>query len=71
MLVSTLVGDSVDFRVLANRGNRERNMPVENANRGKDGVIHGCTRVVGKALVAERVVKVIGAHVRADLKLNE
>lgn len=60
--VVTFAGDGVDFGVVTRCGNGDGDVPVEDAEGGQDVVVDGYAGVVGEALIAGNVVKVISAH---------
>ena len=63
-LVVALVGDGVDLGVVACDGDRDGDVPEENADGSEGGVVDGYPGVMGEALVAGEVVKIIGMHGR-------
>ena len=61
-LVVALAG--VDLGVAACDGDRDGDVPEENADGSEGGVVDGYPGVMGEALVAGEVVKIIGMHGR-------
>lgn len=62
-LVLAVKGDGVDLGEVVCHGDRDGDVPEEDTDRSEGGVADGYAGVVGEALVAGKVVKVVGTHV--------